>query len=235
LVERDLPKVDVASSSLVIRSMSPTEFTGFPVAALDFYDDLELDNTRSFWESHRHVYDESVRAPMLALTAELAAEFGAAKVFRPYRDVRFAKDKTPYKTAQGAFVGVGPATGWYVEIGAPGVRVGGGYYHAGGPDLSRIRTAIDADHSGTELERIVDGLRRDGFEVRGEQLKTSPRGYAADHPRIHLLRYKSMALGRSYGFEDLIHTRELLDRVRDDWRTLRPLVEWVKQRVEPLG
>ena len=86
-------------------------FTGFPVAALDFYDDLELDNTKSFWASHNHVYEESVRGPMLALTAALAPEFGQAKVFRPYRDVRFAKDKTPYKDHQGAFVETGPSTG----------------------------------------------------------------------------------------------------------------------------
>ena len=210
-------------------------FSGFPVAALDFYDDLEMDNTKSFWSAHKHVYDEAVRIPMLALTGALAEEFGQAKVFRPYRDVRFAKDKTPYKTAQGAFVSVGPATGWYVEIGAPGVRVGGGYYHAGGPDLARIRTAIDTEHSGEELERIVGGLRAAGFEIRGEQLKTTPRGYDAGHPRIELLRYKSMAVGRSYGFEDVIHTPELLVRVREDWRTLRPLVEWVQQRVAVLG
>ena len=88
---------------------------------------------------------------MLALTASLAEEFGTAKVFRPYRDVRFAKDKTPYKNHQGAFVAVGPATGWYVEIGSPGVRVGAGFYRADGPDLARIRTAIDTEHSGKEL------------------------------------------------------------------------------------
>ena len=158
------------------------KFEGFPEAALDFYDDLELDNTKSFWEAHKHVYESAVRDPMLALTASLAEEFGSAKVFRPYRDVRFAKDKTPYKTAQGAFVSVGPATGWYVEIGSPGVRVGGGYYHAGGPDLARIRTAIDTEHSGEELVRIVEGLQSDGFEIRGEQLKTSPRGYSAGPP-----------------------------------------------------
>jgi len=212
------------------------QFNGFPEAALDFYDDLELDNTKSFWEAHKHVYDEAVRLPMLALTAPLAEEFGPAKVFRPYRDVRFAKDKTPYKSAQGAFVPVGPATGWYVEIGSPGVRVGGGYYQAGGPDLARIRAAIDTEHSGEELERLVTGLcRQYGFEIRGEQLKTSPRGYPADHPRIDLLRYKSMALGKSYGFEKVIHTPKLLDKVREDWRALRPLVEWVAARVDILG
>jgi uncharacterized protein (TIGR02453 family) len=210
-------------------------FTGFPEAALDFYDDLELDNTRSFWAANKHVYDEAVRAPMLALTAALADEFGTAKVFRPYRDVRFAKDKTPYKNHQGAFVAVGPATGWYVEIGSPGVRVGAGYYRADSPDLARIRAAIDTEHSGQELESIVRRLKKRGFEVRGEQLKTSPRGYSADHPRIELLRYTSMALGRSYGFEKAIHTPALLDRVRKDWRALRPLVEWVAARVDVVG
>jgi uncharacterized protein (TIGR02453 family) len=211
-----------------------SRFNGFPDAALDFYDDLELDNTKSFWAANKHVYDEAVRLPMLALTAALAEEFGTAKVFRPYRDVRFAKDKTPYKNHQGAFVSVGPATGWYVEIGSPGVRVGGGYYHAGGPDLARIRTAIDTAHSGEELDRIVRALEQDGFEIRGEQLKTTPRGYSAEHPRIELLRYKSMALGKAYGFENL-NTPALLDRVRDDWRALRPLVEWVRARVDIVG
>lgn len=210
-------------------------FNGFPEAALDFYDDLELDNTRSFWEAHKDVYDSAVRVPMLALVGELAEEFGAAKVFRPYRDVRFAKDKTPYKTAQGAFVSAAPSTGWYVQIGAPGVRVGGGYYHAGGPDLARIRAAIDTDHSGRELEGILASLSEDGFEIGGEKLKTSPRGYDADHPRIELLRHKSMPVGRSYGFDKIIHTPDLVDRVRDDWRTLRPLVEWVGARMDLLG
>ena len=103
-----------------------TAFQGFPSAALDFYDDLEMDNTKSFWEAHKAVYAEAVKAPMVALTEALAPEFGTAKIFRPYRDVRFAKDKTPYKTHQGAYVAVAPATGWYVEVSAPGVRVGDG-------------------------------------------------------------------------------------------------------------
>ena len=100
---------------------APGEFTGFPSAALDFYDDLEVDNTKSYWEAHKHVYAASVKAPMTALCQALEPEFGQAKIFRPYRDVRFAKDKTPYKTHQGAFVAVGPATGWYVEISPRGL------------------------------------------------------------------------------------------------------------------
>ena len=78
-------------------------FTGIPTAALDFYEDLEADNTKSFWTAHKQVYDEAVRAPLEALCLELEKQYGAAKLFRPYRDVRFAKDNTPYKTHQGAW------------------------------------------------------------------------------------------------------------------------------------
>jgi len=207
------------------------DFHGFPVAALDFYDDLEVDNTKSFWEAHKEVYLESVRAPMVALTDALGQEFGAAKVFRPYRDVRFAKDKTPYKTHQGAFVGVGPATGWYVEVAAPGVRVGGGIYEASGARLARLREAMAEDRAGAVLQRILGDLERGGFEVAGERLKTAPRGYEKDHPRIGLLKMKTVLGMRSYGFEPFVHTADLLDRVREDWRRLRPLVTWVADAI----
>ena len=202
-------------------------FEGIPVAALDFYDDLEVDNTKSFWAAHKEVYETCVRAPMTALAQALEPEFGVAKVFRPYRDVRFAKDKTPYKTHQGVFVPRGPATGYYVEVAAPGVRVGVGFYEASGPRLARIREAIADDRRGGELEKILAELEAAGWQRGGETLKTSPRGYDADHPRIGLLRHKSLTLGRSYGFEPVIHTPELVDRVRDDWRAAGRFVDWV--------
>jgi uncharacterized protein (TIGR02453 family) len=204
-------------------------FTGFPTAALDFYDDLEMDNTKSFWTAHKEVYDTAVAGPMKALVAALEDEFGTAKVFRPYRDVRFAKDKTPYKTAQGAFVARGPATGWYVQVSAPGVRVGVGFYEASSARLAGIREAIADERRGTELEKLLAGLQGEGWVLGGETLKTVPRGYDAGHPRIELLRHKSMTLGKDYGFEPVIHTPQLVDRVRDDWRAATPFVEWVAE------
>jgi uncharacterized protein (TIGR02453 family) len=206
-------------------------FTGFPTAALDFYDDLEVDNTRSFWEKHKDTYLESVRRPMTALCESLAPEFGDAKVFRPYRDVRFAKDKTPYKTHQGAFVAAGPSTGWYVEISARGLRVGAGFYAASGERLGRIRDAMADGKLGPRLQRVLRKLEKDGFEISGERLKTSPRGYDADHPRIELLRHKQLFAAKSFGFEGL-DSPDVLDRVRDEWRALRPLVEWVATHAE---
>ncbi|MCW2555804.1 MAG: hypothetical protein JWR78_5585 [Mycobacterium sp.] len=206
-------------------------FAGIPIAALDFYEDLEADNTKSFWTAHKHIYDESVRAPLEALALELEKQFGPAKLFRPYRDVRFAKDKTPYKTHQGAYVGAGPACGWYVEIAARGVRTGAGFYDATAADLARIRASIANELTGDQLGKILAKLKRKGFTVGGDRLKTSPRGYDADHPRIELLRHRSLTVGRDYGFEPIIHTPEFVDAVRADWKAARPLVEWISARL----
>jgi len=204
-----------------------TDFEGFPVAALDFYDDLEMDNTKSFWEAHKAVYDEAVKAPMVALMAALEPEFGTAKVFRPYRDVRFAKDKTPYKTSQGAFIAAGPATGWYLEVAARGVRVGGGFYDATSERIAGFRAAVADDRTGPVLARALAKLEKAGWEIGGDALKTAPRGYDADHPRIDLLRRKQLFVGQTYGFEPWIHTAELADRVRADWKAIRPVVDWL--------
>ncbi len=202
-------------------------FQGFPEAALDFYDDLEIDNSKVFWEAHKDVYRTAVAEPMRALTDALADEFGAAKIFRPYRDVRFSKDKTPYKTHQGAYVALAPATGYYVQIGAPGVRVGAGFYDASADRLAAIRQAIDEQLHGAELVRIIDVLEAAGWEVGGDQLKTAPRGWPADHPRIGLLRHKSLTVMRDYGFDQVIHSPELVDKIRADWRETTPLLDWV--------
>jgi uncharacterized protein (TIGR02453 family) len=202
-------------------------FEGFPEAALDFYDDLELDNTKSFWQAHKAVYDDAVAAPMKALTADLEPEFGAAKIFRPYRDVRFAKDKSPYKTHQGAYVATGPSTGYYVQIGAAGVMVGVGYYEASSARLAVIREAISHDARGKQLVEILADLEDSGWKVGGETLKTAPRGYDVEHPRSALLRHKSLTVGREYGFDPVIHSPGLVDRVRDDWRAATPFLDWV--------
>lgn len=201
-------------------------FDGFPESAFDFYDDLEIDNSKVYWEANKATYQSAVRAPMTALTDELAEEFGAAKIFRPHRDVRFSKDKTPYKTHQGAFVAKAPATGYYAELAAPGFRVGGGFYEASADRLAAFRAAIDHDRYGAELEKILARLRRAGWEIAGDRLKTSPRGWAKDHPRIELLRHKSLTAMRSYGFDEAIHTPALVDRVRADWRAVTPLIDW---------
>ena len=203
-------------------------FTGFPEAALDFYDDLEADNSRSFWTAHADVYETCVRTPMRELSDALTEDFGEVKMFRPHRDVRFSKDKSPYKTYQDIFVPVGPALGWYMRISAPGVLVGAGFYAAAADKLRTLREVI-AGPRGTELETLLAPLTAAGFEIGGDTVATVPRGYDKEHPRIGLLRHRSLHLSRSYGFEPVIHSPQLLDAVRSDWTATRPLVEWLAE------
>src|SRR5256884_8720761 len=74
-------------------------FGGWPAEAIEFYEGLEADNSKTYWQENKAVYEELVRGPMDALIAELAPEYGEGRIFRPYRDVRFSRDKSPYKTA----------------------------------------------------------------------------------------------------------------------------------------
>ncbi|MBA2739303.1 MAG: DUF2461 domain-containing protein [Nocardioidaceae bacterium] len=214
-------------------SRAPAErFTGFPVEGLDFYDDLEADNTKTFWTAHRQVYLDAVRAPMTALLAQLEPEFGPGKVFRPYRDLRYSKDPTPYKAHQGGFVARSQSSGWYVELNAAGLRVSAGFYDASGSTLARYRQAVDEARTGTELQRLVGELATAGFVIGGDRLKTRPRGYDAGHPRLDLLRHRSLFASRDYyDSPGWLHRPQAAERVRDEWRRLRGLVEWIGTHV----
>jgi uncharacterized protein (TIGR02453 family) len=204
-------------------------FDGFPEQALIFYEGLEADNSKPYWTDHKATYESCVRAPMEALLAELEAEFGAAKIFRPYRDVRFSRDKTPYKTA---IYGVTQGGG-YVQLSARGLMAAGGYHEMTSDQVERMRRAVADDVRGPELDRVVAALRRAGYEVDGDRLKTVPRGYPADHPRADLLRYRSLVAWRQWGQEPWLHGRQPLAKVRAAWRAIRPLRAWLDANVGP--
>ena len=135
---------------------------------------------------------------MTALGEALAAEYGNPKVFRPHRDVRFSADKSPYKTHQGVVVETGPGTGWYVQISARGLMVAAGWYAGTPGQVARYREAV-SEEEGEELERVVARLRHDGYEIGGETLATRPRGVDPGHPRLALLRHRSLTVSADYG------------------------------------
>lgn len=207
-------------------------FRGFPAEAFELYDGLAADNSRAYWGDHRAVYDDAVRGPMVALLDELSAEFGRPTVFRPHRDVRFSKDKRPYKEHQGGFIGAEDAIGWYVEVSAAGLMVAGGWYAAQGTQVPRYRDAVSSA-AGAELERIVGQVRSARLEVGGDRLRTRPRGVGPDHPRLDLLRHRSLTCSRRYGTPAWVSSRSALQRVRADWRRMAQLVEWLADHVGP--
>ena len=204
-------------------------FSGWPEEALEFYEGLAADNSKTYWTKHRETYDTAVLGPMTALVEELAPEFGEAKIFRPYRDVRFSKDKTPYKTHIGALVGRG-----YVQFSGQGLAAGNGMYGMAPDQLDRYRLAVAGDPAGGELEDAIAAIEKQGIGVAGRDvLKTAPRGYPADHPRIGLLRYKGIVAWQEWPVEGWLETAAARDRVAGFLRATRPLRAWLAENVGP--
>ncbi|MFJ4029794.1 DUF2461 domain-containing protein [Paenarthrobacter sp. NPDC089989] len=208
-------------------------FEGIPSAAFRFYEELEENNNREWWLEHKKTYDAEVREPLSALLSELEPEFGPAKIFRPNRDIRFSQDKSPYKTAQGAFAESKEGVGFYVQISADGLLIGGGYHSHTPAQLARFRAAVDAPASGEELQKIVDAVAAAGFAVEGEKLKTVPRGFDKDHPRAELLKHKSLSAGVEVGEPEWLSTAAARQEIAARWETLRPLVDWVSEHAAP--
>lgn len=206
-------------------------FAGWPIEAVEFYEGLMADNSKVYWQRHKAIYEQCVRAPMEQLLAELAAEFGPAKLFRPYRDVRFSADKTPYKTNCAATLGSG-ITRNYVSFSAEGLSVGGGLYMPDPPALARYRAAVTAETSGAQLAGIVAALHRDGYDTMAHEiLKTAPRGVDRDHPRIDLLRHKGIAVMKSWPPAAWLGTAKAKDRVVSALRATGPLNAWLMRYV----
>lgn len=210
-----------------------TTFEGIPAGAFEFYAELEHNNNREWWLEHKDTYNTLVRDPVRALLAELEPRFGPGKIFRPNRDIRFSQDKSPYKTAQGAFASAQEGVGYYLQISADGLLVRGGYHSHTPAQLARFRNSVDASGPGESLRHIVEGVTAAGFTIEGERLKTVPRGYDRDHPRGELLKHKSLSAGQELGQPEWVGTPEAGARIAELWGQLRPLVEWVGRHAAP--
>ena len=205
-------------------------FDGIPLAALDFYEDLENDNTKSFWTAHKQVYDESVKAPLEALCLALEKQYGAAKLFRPYRDVRFAKDKTPYKTHQGAWFG---ESSTYLHISAAGLFLAAGYWDTSSTQVDRLRRAVADDVAGPALQRAITKVTDAGFDIGGQQLVRVPPGFPKDHSRSDLLRRKTLTAHREFGAPAWLSTKRAKTEIAKHLRSLAPLTDWLDRNVGP--
>jgi len=216
-----------------------------PDEGLAFLEDLEERNTRDFFDANRALFREQVQAPFAALVEAAAArlrrsvpDIGQPKVFRIYRDLRFSKDKTPYKTSMSASVPSRPPaedgrpgvdTGFYVNVGPAGLYVASGLYHPGRPELERVRAAIADPDSGPELEAILRRAAAKGLEPYLDPLQRAPRTYPADHPRAGLLKARSLVLNRQHDRAPWLQTAELLDHLVADWKAMIPFNRWLER------
>lgn len=208
-------------------------FRGFPDEAFAFYEALHADNSRTFWQANKPTYQSAVRAPMDELLAELEA-YGPFHVFRPYNDVRFSKNKAPYKEHVGAYGESEGGAGFYLQLGADGLMAAAGYYAMASDQLERFRHAVDALATGAEIEGLVARLSAGGHEIGAiSELKTAPRGYPKDHPRITLLRRKGLMAMKRWPVSKWMHTKAVVTRVTDAWEACAAMNTWLDLHVGP--
>lgn len=218
-----------------------TSFSGFGPGLYEFFEGLAANNDRAWYAEHKSEYESQVRAPLEALFDDLEPEFGAARLFRIHRDVRFSRDKTPYKTSQAGLIDTGTGSTRYLQVDAVGVMIGVGAPHFDRDQLARYRQAVGGD-AGEELAALVAGLRRrhydvgtlgpDGITPVGE-LKRVPTGFPPDHPRADLLRYKSLIAAVSFERPGWLETSKAVAEVAKRWRVMQPLADWLDRAVGP--
>lgn len=208
-------------------------FSGFPPAALEFYEQLGADNSKAFWADNKHRFTDLVKAPMLELT-EALEDYGPFHMFRPHNDLRFSKNKPPYKTHQGAYGELEGGSGHYMQFSAEGLMAGAGYYAMAKDQLKRFRDAVVADATGEEIEALLDAATKQRYTVGAiDELKTAPRGYDRDHPRIEIIRRKGLLLSKDFGAPKWLHTKQAERKIRECWEGAKPVCDWLDSYVGP--
>lgn len=198
------------------------DFKGFFLA-------LRANNNKAWFDAHRRQYDDDVKAPMVALLADLEAEFGPVRrIARPNRDIRFSADKSPYKLN----IYADCEGGGYVALDAEGLVAAGGRYMVDDAQLKRLREAIATERSGKELVAIVAALRKRGYEVEGQELKRVPPPYPQDHARADLLRHKRVFYWRRWPAEPWIATAKVREKVAQVWRDGQALEAWMHKYID---
>lgn len=214
------------------------DFSGLPPELFEFLAGLEADNSKEYWQANRDIYTEFVKTPVEALKEELASEFGPIKGFRPNRDVRFSKDKSPYKTWVGfttterAVGGVGS----FWQATASGMKFATGAMMLESDQLTRYRDALVDERVGAEFDRLRKDLAEKKLQVGpGDipQYKRTPAGYPKDHPRSAELHWKGAIVIKSFDRAKWMHTREVVNRIREVWAGAEPLLSWFESHVGP--
>jgi uncharacterized protein (TIGR02453 family) len=209
-------------------------FLGFGPGAIDWCCGLEADNSKAYFEAGRARWEAEVRGPLERLLEEIGADLGgSARLMRPHRDVRFSKNKAPYKTSSYGVLSVpGSQSGLYVSISAKGLHAGSGYWRMAADQLARFRGAA-AGEAGVGLAEAVARMQAAGLTLWGDALKTAPRGVARDHPRVGLLRMKDLLASDTLGPKETLDGRRPLALARSVWDRSREVMRWMDAHVGP--
>jgi uncharacterized protein (TIGR02453 family) len=220
-------------------------FAGFVDSSAKFFKALARHNERDWFLAHKAEFEEGWNAPTKLLLAEVKDAIDAAyprcdlaepKVFRIFRDVRFSKDKSPYKTHIGGYLPVRRSgkkatdlpMALYFHVGHDETFAAAGHYMMEPDSLARFRAALIDDARGKELEKILTSLAKKGYEHHShEPLKRVPRGFDPEHPRAELLKLRGLTVGFPDLPRDLLTSPKLVKWIGDCCKKTAPLVEWL--------
>ncbi len=222
-------------------------FDGFPKAGIDFLKRLKKNNNREWFAKHKHEYEASVKLPMQCLIVTLAGklhddipeiEFNPKRsIFRIHRDVRFSKNKAPYKTNIAASFELRgkkqsfETPGLYVHISPGEIFIGGGMYMPMGDQFKGIRKSI-ADKPKEFLAVINDKNFKKRFGgLKGERLVKAPLGFPRDHPMIEHLKHKQFFVGKEWDDESLVYSKKFADTTASLFVETMPLVRWLVKAI----
>jgi uncharacterized protein (TIGR02453 family) len=218
-------------------------FDGFPADTRVFLRSLARNNNREWFEKNKRRYEESVKEPMLALLGSLALRVKKidpdlaieprSSMYRIYRDIRFSKDKTPYKTHVAAaftFSGLDRKydAGYYFHVSPAEVGVGGGMYMPSGPALKNLRAAIDRDSSALRSILKHPKFKKLFGELYGESLTRVPQGYEKEHPDADLLKRKQFFCWADLD-AGIVEGPEFEDVLMKHFEAMTPLVKYLAQ------
>jgi uncharacterized protein (TIGR02453 family) len=205
------------------------KFAGFDRDGLQFLHELSVEMNKEWFAANKARYERVWVEPMTALLDELAKKIGKAyklgkpKLFRIYRDTRFSKDKSPYKTHVAAML---PPI--YIHIGTDEEWVGCGTYFFEDKPLLKWRKAVAADKTGKEIAGIVKKLRAAGYRVGGhEDYKRVPKPYAEDHPRAEFLKMRGLTAGFPEIPRGMLHQPKLVDWLAKHAKATAPMITWL--------
>lgn len=223
-------------------------FSSIRPAALRFLSGLKKRNTKPWFEGNRAVYETEIRAPLKALVEEVDVLLARVapeivgdprrSIFRIHRDVRFSRDKSPYKTNAACWFyhhdagrAVGGEShggaGFYFHFSPTEVFLGGGIWMPPRESLNRLRQAIADDPKGFEKIVLAPAFkRRFGKMDEAAQLKRMPRGYSEEHPAARWLRFQSFTAGRELSRREL-HSPRLPQQLARDYQAMTPFVRWL--------
>jgi uncharacterized protein (TIGR02453 family) len=219
-------------------------FEGFADADAKFFRALAKNQKREWFQARKAEFEAGYQQPMNELLAEVRAlvdasyeycDLGEPKVFRIFRDVRFAKDKSPYKThiggliptrRQGAVTEVPMAL--YFHVGEPGSFGAAGHYMMNGEQLAKFRAAVADDKRGRELDKLLAALVKKGFSIESHaSYQRVPKGYDPEHPRAEHLKRKGLTVGFPALPRGILATKKLVPWLAGHVKSAAPLVEWL--------